>query len=555
MSEQGQEKGFRASRPGKFSLRLAGMVVLALGIISLAGAAGVMSGRFFQPDPQKKTAPANEAKTDPFNPVLFAGWPKPDLALVLSGEMHGYLLPCGCSEPQKGGLERRYNFVQSLRTRGWPVAAVDLGDLPQVDGPRRDIPNLQGLLKYVVAMKSLKEMGYSAIGVGEYERRMPLTKILDEYALNEKSPRVVLSNLENKSDFDDEVGNWQIATVPGCPVKIGVTSIQGKELAHRKDLGDETKVKIGNRGPALDKVLKEMGEQKVELRILLYQGKTEEAKLCAQAYPQFQLILCLGDSDEPPSTPAAAVGDTLIVWVGHKGKNIGVVGVYKSPTGNKFDFRYQRVEMGPEWKTPPGQEDSNPVLKLMEQYTATLKKEQFLKKYPQVAHPVQQQFPAAQYVGSLECKRCHADAYEVWKDSKHAHAYQTLVDAKRPSLRQFDGECVVCHVTGFAYKTGFTDEEDPNFKILKDVGCEVCHGPGSEHINEELAKNATPAMRKAINPFKFDPTVGAGQNNQRMLKLNTFCQTCHDLENDVHWSYKFFLDDRWPKIEHHTKKK
>ena len=31
------------------------------------------------------------------------------VALLLSGESHGYLQPCGCSEPQKGGLARRYN--------------------------------------------------------------------------------------------------------------------------------------------------------------------------------------------------------------------------------------------------------------------------------------------------------------------------------------------------------------------------------------------------------------------------------------------------------------
>src|SRR5436189_33210 len=48
---------------------------------------------------------------------LFRGWSKPDLALVLSGEQHGYLLPCGCSRPQYGGLERRYNLMALLRHR------------------------------------------------------------------------------------------------------------------------------------------------------------------------------------------------------------------------------------------------------------------------------------------------------------------------------------------------------------------------------------------------------------------------------------------------------
>src|SRR5262245_19731759 len=58
---------------------------------------------------------------------LFYGWPKdrkPELALVLTGQVMGYLQPCGCSAPQYGGFERRYNFVKRLQeVRGWPTVA------------------------------------------------------------------------------------------------------------------------------------------------------------------------------------------------------------------------------------------------------------------------------------------------------------------------------------------------------------------------------------------------------------------------------------------------
>src|SRR5262249_32731323 len=64
-------------------------------------------------------------------PHLFQGWTRPDFVIVLSGQQYGYLLPCGCSRPQKGGLERRYNLIQLLEKRGWPVVSVDLGDVPQ----------------------------------------------------------------------------------------------------------------------------------------------------------------------------------------------------------------------------------------------------------------------------------------------------------------------------------------------------------------------------------------------------------------------------------------
>ena len=93
-------------------------------------------------------------------------------------------------------MERRYNLIEALRERGWPVAAVDLGNVPQIIAPA-GLPNVQGLIKYRYAMKAMAKMGYTAVGLGEYEASMPLTKTLDEYALNNEKPRVVCANLKD----------------------------------------------------------------------------------------------------------------------------------------------------------------------------------------------------------------------------------------------------------------------------------------------------------------------------------------------------------------------
>src|SRR5262245_57275538 len=71
--------------------------------------------------------PADPPSTQP--PAQFAHWPvdrKPDVVLVLSGQTYGYLSPCGCSRPQKGGLERRANLMAKLREKGWAVVGLDL---------------------------------------------------------------------------------------------------------------------------------------------------------------------------------------------------------------------------------------------------------------------------------------------------------------------------------------------------------------------------------------------------------------------------------------------
>src|SRR5438876_994722 len=46
---------------------------------------------------------------------LFKDWNKPSVVILLSGETHGYLQPCGCSDPQYGGLTRRYNLVEMMK--------------------------------------------------------------------------------------------------------------------------------------------------------------------------------------------------------------------------------------------------------------------------------------------------------------------------------------------------------------------------------------------------------------------------------------------------------
>src|SRR5262249_33864339 len=137
--------------------------------------------------------------------------------------------------------------------------------------------------------------------------------------------------------------------------------------------------------------------------------------------------------------------------------------------------------------------------------------------------------------------------------------------AKRPTLRQFDPECVVCHNVGFGYDTGYRNEKDtPN---LRHVGCESCHGPGSAHAADP--KNAT--LLAMQSPWRAKPEdrlpavamlrklaeVNIADRNKEEQKLpagelrainavSGMCMKCHDMENDPHFTiYKY-----WPQIYH-----
>jgi hypothetical protein len=87
------------------------------------------------------------------------------------------------------------------------------------------------------------------------------------------------------------------------------------------------------------------------------------------------------------------------------------------------------------------------------------------------------------YVGTAACARCHAPAFAMWKRTGHTKAYTSL----SVEGREFDLECIGCHVTGYEQPGGSTVT---HIDKLDAVQCEACHGPGSEHVDEPLDEKA-----------------------------------------------------------------
>jgi hypothetical protein len=116
----------------------------------------------------------------------------------------------------------------------------------------------------------------------------------------------------------------------------------------------------------------------------------------------------------------------------------------------------------------------------------------------------------AEYTGHDACIDCHEGAYEFWKKTPHAHAYQSLVEKNR----QYDVACIGCHVVGYERPGGACSIADVKGRL--DVQCESCHGPGSLHAEDGSRATMAAAVPEAT------------------------CRKCHDPENSPHYNDKTY---------------
>ncbi len=141
------------------------------------------------------------------------------------------------------------------------------------------------------------------------------------------------------------------------------------------------------------------------------------------------------------------------------------------------------------------------------------------------------------YVGAHACGRCHrgrdqGNQFSVWRKSDHSRAWAVLGTprgleaARKQGLAgdpQAEPKCLACHSTGYEEAGGGFAE---SFAVDDGVGCEACHGPGSDYMPEAVMRDASAAKAAGLKT--------AGPDT---------CKRCHRSE-------KFDFAEAWKKIEH-----
>ncbi|TWT39164.1 multiheme c-type cytochrome [Blastopirellula retiformator] len=482
--------------------------------------------------PAETKTPAETETTEAADPPplpareLFAGWEKPRLALFLTGEQHGYIEPCGCTglTNQKGGLNRRFTFLNQLRKdKGWDVVALDAGNQVRRFGRQAEI-------KFQTTANAIKQMDYEVITFGPDDLRLSVDEVF--VAVADEDPEKTRFMAANASLLG-VTPSYRIIEQGG--LKIGVTGVFGDR---RRDQVSNNEVEFQGAVEGLEAVWPELEAAKCDLYVLLASASLEESREYARKFPGFRLIVTAGGVGEPTLEMEKIEGtDAEMVQVGVKGMFAGVVGLYGDQAQ---EMKYERVPLDSRFP------DSDEMMQLLANYQQQLEALGWdgLGIKP-IEHPTGREF-----VGSNKCGECHSTAFEIWENTPHSHATQTLVHPpeRYEVARHFDPECIACHVVGWnqsqyvPYKSGYLSlEETP---LMQGVGCENCHGPGATHVAAE--EGELMLSDEEITKLRQDMVLPLDAARQTCIK-------CHDIDNSPDFHVKGAFDEYWEQVEHYGK--
>jgi hypothetical protein len=481
--------------------------------------------------PVAKTAADVEADMVHRNGAIFKGWPIPKAAIVLTGLQAGYIEPCGCSgkDNQKGGLSRRDMLLQRLAAQKWPVVALDLGEQVRRFGRQQE-------LKYQATADALKTMGYQSVAFGPDDLRLSTSEMFAIVSPvgNQPSP-FVAANIGLYAFDEKMLPGFKIVDAGG--MKIGIAAVLGDSFCRTLNNQD---VQTKPAAAALKAMLPKLRAANCNYLVLLSHATPEESKALAKQFPEFNIVVTAGGAEEPPAhIDTVQDTKTQFVELGSKGKYAIVLGLFDD--GKTLSVRDQRVPLDARFGESPRMKQA------LASYQDLLKE---LGLNGLGLKPTAKGDGRSKFVGSKACSECHTKAFAIWKKTPHAKALDTLAHLDPP--RQFDPECLSCHVTGwepqkfFPYDGGYTNiAKTPE---LVGNGCENCHGPGSAHVAAETG-NATQAdLNRLRGEMRLSLKTDAGKK-----KALNICLECHDGDNSIDFHGGEAFDEYWKKVEHHGK--
>lgn len=145
-------------------------------------------------------------------------------------------------------------------------------------------------------------------------------------------------------------------------------------------------------------------------------------------------------------------------------------------------------------------------------------------------------------IGAAKCKSCHrkiGDPYKIWQGTAHSGAYETLASEESKKIAadmglgdpQKEEACLKCHVSRVFLGNAPVDAKG-KYDDSEGVGCEACHGPGSDYKSKKTMQDSAAAKAAGLI----------------MDKSEAACTKCHNEESPTFKGFDFAA--RWEEIKH-----
>ena len=445
----------------------------------------------------------------------------PSVRLYFLSNVAGALEPCGCRKDMLGGVDHAAAFLAAeqavaphrLLLRHGPTLVSE----PELDPERRE----QDLWKARGARRLPRRSAARRLGAGRQRlRRRPESAQRPGGPVGGKGRRQQTSRCRS----------W-------CERAVRGGRLQGRRRRHRRCSGDIAASPDAAR--ALEGARAELAEAGAQIKVALIAAGRGDALRLVEKVTGFDVAAIgkasdQGDANDAPSPPTL-VGDTLVVQAPNHLQALAYVDLFVKDNGFDFaDASYiaerERLESlirrREDLDTPPrdsartGRRREHPFAARRSRKTERRERraraqdscpdgayrqlpplsadrgarrrgsepavaKRMLDYYRRVNDhnrvALKDRVPApapsgtSRYLGNAACDQCHSDESTFWQGTGHATAYATLSD----EFKEFNLDCVGCHVTGYNRPGGSTVT---HVEDLKNVQCEACHGPGSRHV-------------------------------------------------------------------------
>jgi hypothetical protein len=430
---------------------------------------------------------------------------EPTLRIAVVTDLKGYLEPCGCTSDPLGGIDRMAAHIKTLRQADAPLMLLVAGDAFFDEAPLQPTRVDQANRNAKTLVDILNRLGVTAVLPGERDRQQPSQTI---------------ASLQSAAQFPWLAMDSGTGVVMHQAGPLSVAVVGARRGAQRDSLA-----------AAVDGT-----RDRSDLTVVLVDGSRRDANRVG-AIPGVDFVIQGGLDEDAPMPPRQAA-DAWVLHASRQGQGLTVVDVHRAKKEQAFadrsewsrtehaaqldrqieeltakietweksgdidpgDLEPQRdrlVELGKEraaLDAPSVHTDGNAFfarfVELRKKSPSDREVQSLMREHDKVVNEANRIAFADRkppplgpddiaYVGSAACSGCHQPAYAWWREHAHGVAYRTLQERNK----EYNLDCVGCHVTGYEQPGGSTVTHNLD-GALQDVGCESCHGPGAAHTKD-----------------------------------------------------------------------